>query len=78
MNEQRNERLVATIPKNSREEFRVSRGEYKGRDLITMRVWYEDRESGEMRPGKAGITLSIGLVAQIVETIQSAAKDGAP
>ncbi len=78
MSEQRNERLVATIPKNSREQYRVCRTEYKGHDLITVRVWYEDRESGETRPGKAGVAIPIGLVDQIVEALQSAAKDGAP
>jgi hypothetical protein len=51
------DRIIATIRKNSREEIRVTRGDFKGHDIIGVRVWFEDRGTGEMRPGKDGIAL---------------------
>jgi hypothetical protein len=72
---ERNDRLLATIRKNTREEIRVTRGEYKGHDIIAVRVWFEDRETGEMRPGKDGLAFRVDLVDEVIEGLQ-AAKDG--
>src|SRR5277367_3462605 len=49
------DRLIATVRKNAREEIRVTRGDFKGHDIVGLRVWFEDRASGEMRPGKDGL-----------------------
>ena len=35
---ERNERLLATVRKNAREEIRVSRGDFKGHDIVGLRV----------------------------------------
>ncbi|XP_003746678.1 activated RNA polymerase II transcriptional coactivator p15 [Galendromus occidentalis] len=36
----------------------VSVKEFKGRVLVNIREFYEDKNSGELRPGKKGIALS--------------------
>src|ERR1700729_1661366 len=74
---ERNERLLATVRKNAREEIRVTRGDFKGHDIVGLRVWFEDRASGEMRPGKDGLAFRAELVDEIIEALR-AAKDGAP
>src|SRR5580704_16111244 len=71
------DRLIATIKKNSREEIRVTRGDFKGHDIVGLRVWFEDRASGEMRPGKDGLAFRAEFVDEIIEALR-AAKGGAP
>jgi hypothetical protein len=72
---ERNDRLLATIRKNAREEIRVTRGDFKGHDIVGLRVWFQDRETGEMRPGKDGLAFRAELVDEIIEALR-AAKDG--
>ena len=74
---ERYDRLLATVRKNAREEIRVTRGDLKGFDIVGLRVWFEDRGSGEMRPGKDGLAFRAELVDKIIEALR-AAKDGAP
>ena len=74
---ERYDRLLATVRKNAREEIRVTRGDLKGFDIIGLRVWFEGRDSGEMRPGKDGLAFRAELVDEIIEALR-AAKDGAP
>ena len=74
---ERNDRLLATVRKNAREEIRVTRGDFKGHDIVGLRVWFEDRASGEMRPGKDGLAFRAELVDEIIEALR-AAKDGTP
>ena len=74
---ERNDRLLATVRKNAREEIRVTRGDFKGHDIVGLRVWFEDRASGEMRPGKDGLAFRAELVDELIEGLK-AAKDGAP
>jgi hypothetical protein len=51
---------MKAIRKNAREEYRVTRAEFKGYDLINIRVWFQDRETGTMRTGRDGITVRAG------------------
>jgi Transcriptional Coactivator p15 (PC4) len=55
---------LATIRKNSREEIRIGRSEFKGHNLVNIRVWFE-AEDGVMRPGKAGLAFRVELLAEI-------------
>jgi len=71
------DRLIATIKKNSREEIRVTRGDFKGHDVVGVRVWFQDRDTGELRPGKDGLAFRAELVDEIIEALR-AAKDGTP
>ena len=63
--------LVATVPKNAREEIRVVLGEFNGRQIASARVWFE-AEDGSMRPGKAGLGFKIALLPAVVEALQKA------
>ena len=72
----RTERVLASIRKNNREEIRVTRGEYKGHDVVNVRVWFQDRDSGEMLPGRDGVAFRAALVDDLVAALQSAKDDG--
>lgn len=37
---------------------RISLSSFKGKRYINIREYYEDKKSGEMKPGKKGITLN--------------------
>ena len=73
---ERNDRLLATIRKNGREEIRVTRGDFKGFDVVGVRVWFQDRDTGEMRPGKDGLAFRAELVDEIIEALRAAKAEG--
>lgn len=50
--------VIASFEKNSMEEVRVSLTEFKGKDLIDIRVYYQPEDGEEKRPTKKGITIS--------------------
>jgi len=50
--------VIASIEKNSMEEVRVSLTEFKGKELIDLRVYYQPEDGEEKRPTKKGITIS--------------------
>jgi hypothetical protein len=70
---ERNDRLLATIRKNGRgDEIRITRGAFKGLDVIGVRIWYPDRKTGEMLPGRDGLAFRAELVDEIIEGLQAA------
>jgi hypothetical protein len=50
--------LIADIEKNSREIIRVEVTEFKGRELINLRIWYSDFD-GSFKPTQKGVALDI-------------------
>lgn len=62
---------LGAIPKNSREEIRITAEHFKGRDIINFRVWYRDAE-GEMRPGKQGLAFRAELLPALVKALGQA------
>ena len=66
---------IASIPKNQREEVRVTLEKYKGYHLISQRVWFE-HHTGQMRPGKQGVLVQLHCLPDLIEALQ-VAKDHA-
>jgi hypothetical protein len=73
-------RLIAEFSKNTRETVRVTLDSYKGQSVIGVRVWYADSTSGEPKPGRSGITLSMrhlpALAAGVTKALAKARKAG--
>jgi hypothetical protein len=65
------ERTIAVIPKNSREELRVGLSTYNGVELVNLRVWF-NTGSGDMRPGKAGFALKVEKLPELQRAIANA------
>jgi hypothetical protein len=63
--------LVATIRKNSREETRVSLGEFQGHTVAHVRVWFKAAD-GAMRPSKSGLAFRVDLLPEIARAIGDA------
>lgn len=72
MAEARDEILVATVPRNTREVIRVTRETYQGHDLVQARVWYRN-EAGELCPGK-GISMKAHLASDVADALSRAVK----
>ena len=64
--------------KNDRGEMvRIVREDYKGTDLVNVRVWYR-ADNGEMRPSKTGITINGNQIDQLIEALQAVKAEGRP
>jgi hypothetical protein len=64
--------VVATIPKNGREEIRVVLTTYKGHDLVDLRVFVEAEGKAERIPTRKGITFKRELLAQVADAMVEA------
>jgi hypothetical protein len=73
-------RLIADISKNSRETLRIQLTEFKGYELVNLRIWYRPDDGEELRPGNKGFTLRVEklpeLRAAIDKAIERARTDG--
>ena len=64
---------IATIPKNSREELRVSLAEFKGTQFVDLRIYSEFAGSTHARsPTKIGVTCSFERLPQLVRALMDA------
>lgn len=63
--------LLASLPKNAREEVRIHRTVYRGTPLVSVRVWYRDGE--EFKPGK-GLALRLEQLPDLRKALQTAEK----
>lgn len=63
--------VIATIPKNSREEVRISLSEFRGVDLINLRIWF-DAKDGDKRPSKDGLALRLEKLPDLIQALQGA------
>ena len=62
---------IASIPKNQREDLRITLEHYKGYDLISQRIWY-DHDAYEMRPGKQGVVVQLHCLSELIEALKAA------
>ena len=68
-----NGNVITSFQKNALEEVRVSLSEYKGHNLVDIRIYYVD-DKGEKRPTKKGISLSVELYASLKKAIDEVEK----
>lgn len=61
---------VVCFKKRKNEEVRISRGEFKGHQLINIRIFYSD-EDGEMRATRKGVTFDLNLFSEFRRAIMA-------
>jgi hypothetical protein len=66
--------MIGVVPKNSREEVRISIAEYRGTRFIDVRV-YADTGAVDRRPTKAGVTIRPDRLAQLIEALRLAERE---
>ncbi len=65
---------MADIIKNSREIIRVTSAEFKGHDMVNVRVFFDAGE-GEMRPGKQGVAFRAALLPDVLNPSDQCARE---
>ena len=66
------ENLITQIKKNSSEVYRIYEKEYEGYKFIDVRIYYMDKNSGEYKPTKKGISIMPNNVEDIINGILKA------
>jgi len=64
-------KIIQDIEKNANEFIRVELSEFKGHDLLSLRV-YIDRDGTNPMPTKKGITVNQKLIPDLIEALQKA------
>lgn len=63
---------IATIPKNAREEIRVALTNYKGHELVDVRVFVESEIRADHVPTRKGIAVKPSLLPALIEALAKA------
>jgi hypothetical protein len=64
-------RFAATIRKSGNELVRVTVDEYRGRQVLDVRVWAV-AESGEVIPTRRGVTIAVERLPELVRALTGA------
>jgi hypothetical protein len=64
-------RLIATVPKSGREEFRIAIRHYNGDAKIELRIFQRDR-GGEWNPTPRHVVINKGTVAELIAALREA------
>ncbi|MBK7674396.1 MAG: transcriptional coactivator p15/PC4 family protein [Candidatus Accumulibacter sp.] len=67
--------IIAEIPKNSREVYRITRRDFKGYPLVDVRIWFDDATTDELRPGK-GVSIKLEALPEIVAALSGLIEGG--
>jgi len=66
--------IIKDIKKNNNEIIRIEVSEYKGRELINVRIWYQaiDTASGDLvfKPTQKGVTLNISEFEELKDGVE--------
>jgi hypothetical protein len=66
--------VIGEIERNPTERLRISTENFKGRDYIDLRIYYEADE-GEWKPTKKGVTIAPDKVDEVIELLGKAGKE---
>lgn len=65
--------IIKDIKKNNNEIIRIEVSEFKGRDLINIRVWYQAISGGSgditYKPTQKGITINVSEFAELKDGV---------
>lgn len=63
--------VVGSIPKNNREDIRVTLSNFKGHDLVGARIWFKTKD-GDARPTAKGITVNVKVLPELIGLLEDA------
>ena len=71
--------VVFEIPRGKHEKIRITRGEFKDKIYLDIRLFFTDPNTTELKPTKKGITIPIDFLPQLTSALlqceKTAAKD---
>jgi hypothetical protein len=65
--------VIGEIERSDTERLRIETSNYKGRDFISVRIYYM-ADNGEWKPTKKGITVKNDQVDELVQFLKEAEK----
>ena len=68
------DKTVAVFAKNKFQEVRVGIREFKGNDLVDIRIWTQTQGSAEMVPTAKGVAINIALLQKLLKSLNEAEK----
>ncbi|UCG77429.1 MAG: transcriptional coactivator p15/PC4 family protein [Nitrospirota bacterium] len=66
--------VIGEIERNPTERLRISTENFKGRDYIDVRIYYE-ADDGEWKPTKKGVTIAPDKAGEVSELIAKAGQE---
>jgi hypothetical protein len=67
--------VIATIPKNATESYVLEVGLWKKRPTVSARLWYTDKATGELKPGREGFSASPANAVKIRDAFDEIVKE---
>ena len=64
------DQTVAVFPKNKFQEVHVGIREFKGNDLVDIRIWTIAQGVDQMVPTAKGVTVNVHLLPQLIKSLQ--------
>lgn len=63
--------LIKDIQKNNSEIIRIDVSEFKGKELINIRIWYQSIDNGNIvyKPTQKGVTLNISEFEELKDAV---------
>lgn len=68
------DQTVTVFPKNKFQEVRVGIREFKGNDLVDVRIWTMTQSSDQMVPTAKGVTINVHLLPQLIKALNDTEK----
>ena len=68
------DQTVLVFPKNKFQEVRIGIREFKGNDLVDIRIWTIAQGVDQMVPTAKGVTINIHLLPQLLKALQDTEK----
>ena len=57
------------------DDIKIEKTEYNNEDYISIRKWYKDRETGELKPTKSGINFTMEAWEEFIEKFDEIVED---
>jgi len=68
------DQTVSVFAKNKFQEVRVGVREFKGNDLVDIRIWTISQGVDQMVPTAKGVTINVHLLPQLLKSLHDAEK----
>ena len=68
------DQTVSVFPKNKFQEVHVGIREFKGNDLVDIRIWTIAQGADKMVPTGKGITVNVSLLPQLIKALKDTEK----
>ncbi|MDE1921575.1 MAG: transcriptional coactivator p15/PC4 family protein [Candidatus Omnitrophica bacterium] len=68
------DQTVAVFPKNKFQEVHVGVREFKGNDLVDIRIWTVAQGADQMVPTAKGVSINVHLLPKLIEALTNTQK----